>query len=86
MLRLGSHSIRTQGRNLEEEAMEDRCLIGCLLFLTCSFGFLRQPYNICLGVAFPQMGWILPIQSLIKKVSHKLAYSQLDRGIFLIET
>lgn len=64
----------TQGRNLEAETKTrghgGELIIGLLLGGLYSLLFLIEPRTACLGVA--PSGWILPYQSSVKKMPHRV--------------
>ena len=49
------------------EAVEECCLLACCP-LTCSPSFLMQSRTTFNGMVLPTVGWVLPHQSLIKKM------------------
>lgn len=55
-------------------------LIG-LLLVACSVGLFMQSRTTCLGLAPPTVTWALPHQSLVRKMSRRLARGQSDGGI-----
>jgi hypothetical protein len=68
-----------QDRNLEA-GIDAEAIEGCLLAYAC---FLIEPKTISLGTASPIVGWDTPHQSLIKKVSNRLACRLNLWGCFL---
>jgi hypothetical protein len=77
----------TQGRNLEAgadaEAMEGCCLLAGLFSMTYSACFLIEPRTTNLRVALSSMDWALWHQSLIRKLSYRLACSLVLWSCFL---
>jgi hypothetical protein len=62
---------RSQGRNWGRD--HGRMLHTGLLSLACSLCFLIHPRTTCPGLIPPTVAWALPHQSLILKMSHRLA-------------
>jgi hypothetical protein len=66
-----------QGRNTkagsDAEAMEECCLLAC----SYSVCFLIEHKTTSLGMAPTTVGWVLPHQSLIKKMLYWLAYNMI---------
>lgn len=69
--------VETQGQNLETgieaDATEKHCLLDCFC-IPYSAWFLMQPRTNCSGVALSTMGWALPHQSSVKKISPSFAH------------
>lgn len=56
-------------------------LLAGLLSMVCSAYFLQQPGTTWLGMAPFTEGWALSYQSLVKKMSSRVAYRQSDEDI-----
>ena len=63
-----------QGRNLEAgadaEAIEECCLLACFPWLAQPVFFPTELGSMNPGMVPPTIGWALPHQSLIKKISY----------------
>jgi hypothetical protein len=64
---------------------QELMLLTGLLLMACSACFCIAHRTTCLGMATTTMGQAIAFQSLIKKMSHRLAYSQSYGGIFSTE-
>ena len=85
---LRSFSITEEVRRSSRQELETEtdctghgALLTGLLFTLLSY----TTQDHMLGVAPPTVGWTLPNQSLVKKISYRLAYRQSDGGIFSVK-
>jgi hypothetical protein len=62
----------TQARNQEAGTEAEAVVEGCLLYMICSDSFLLLPSLPAWGMVLLTVGWVLPHQLLIKKMSHRL--------------
>ena len=89
---LGLSFSQSQDRNLSragtwrQDLMQRpwRGLLPGLLIMICSVCSLTQPRTTSLGMQPHTMAWVLTHQSLIKKMSYRLAYSPILRRHYFL--